>query len=147
MHQWQHKKIKIVQSASLEKKDVSLSNTSLMNEAVCVSLSESLHLLGKVARALIIGEHNLCLYTLYLKLIQFILSANAVPNKVVQNSHIFISKLTSDKCIVTASPTARHIYMPTLLTKKVLEGLLGYKYKYWPQSHWWRPSSTALAQH
>ena len=71
-------KIKIVQSASL-KKDVSLPNTSLMNEAVCLYLSDSLYLLVSVASALIIGEHNLCLYTLYLKLIQFILLADAVP--------------------------------------------------------------------
>ena len=33
----------------------------------------------KVARALIIGEHNLCVYTLYLKLLKFTLLANAVP--------------------------------------------------------------------
>ena len=68
-----------MQSASLQKNEVSLSNTSLMNEAVCSSLSESLHLLVNVARALVIGEHNLCLHTLYLKFIQFILLANAVP--------------------------------------------------------------------
>ena len=54
----------------------------MMNEAVCLSLSESLHLLVKVARALIIGEHNLCLYTLYLKLIKCILLANQRRNNV-----------------------------------------------------------------
>ena len=59
------------------KKSVSLSYTSLMNEAVCVSLSDFLHLLVKVARALIIGEH--CLYAFYLKLIKCILLANAFP--------------------------------------------------------------------
>ena len=56
-----------------------VSNKSLMNEAVCLSLSESLHLLVSMAWALFIGEHNICLYTLYLKLIKFILLANAVP--------------------------------------------------------------------
>ena len=43
-------KIKIVQSALLEKNDVSLSNTSLINEDVCLSLSDSLHLLYKTSR-------------------------------------------------------------------------------------------------